>query len=51
MPLRKKKRHPIGVPYTEGDLFAVQIAPDVFLHAMSTTIAIARSLVMARARR
>jgi hypothetical protein len=26
----KKKQHPISVPYTEGDLFAVQIAPNVW---------------------
>src|SRR5881394_216626 len=29
-PRLKKKRHPMGVPYTYGDLFAVQIAPDVW---------------------
>ena len=29
-PRLKKKRHPMGVPHTEGDLFAVQIEPEAW---------------------
>jgi len=29
-PRLKKKRHPMGVPYNEGDLFAIQIKPNIW---------------------